>query len=121
MNVTPLTIYLWQLCDEVKIVFNAISIIILISIAIIVFLTFLTDGELLPDANEDALKLWKWVKRAIIVMCISAVVGAIIPSSKTIAMMVVIPNLAESKVIQQDLPDLYNAAVQSLKDQLTKK
>jgi hypothetical protein len=35
-------------------------------------------------------------------------------------MMVVIPEIAKSKMMQQDLPDIYNAAVKALKDQLTK-
>ena len=39
----------------------------------------------------------------------------LIPTSNTIAMMVVIPEIAKSKVIQTDLPDLYNAAVSALK------
>ena len=43
-----------------------------------------------------------------------------VPSSKTIAMMVIIPEIAHSKVVQQDLPDIYNAAVKALKDQLAK-
>ena len=41
------------------------------------------------------------------------------PDSKTVAMMVVIPQIVESKVIQQDVPELYNAAVEALKEKLT--
>jgi len=34
--------------------------------------------------------------------------------------MVVIPEIAHSKVVQQDLPDIYDAAVKTLKEQLAK-
>lgn len=36
-------------------------------------------------------------------------------------MMVVIPKLAESKVVQQDLPEVYDLALKALKEQLTHK
>lgn len=48
------------------------------------------------------------------------VLANLVPTSKTVAMMVIIPEIAHSKVVQQDLPDIYNAAVKALKDQLAK-
>lgn len=35
-------------------------------------------------------------------------------------MMVIIPKIADSKIVKQDLPDLYNAAVDALKANLKK-
>lgn len=52
------------------------------------------------------------------VMTALAAVSALLPGSKTIAMMVVVPALVESKAIQQDLPELYELGVSALKSQL---
>jgi hypothetical protein len=52
---------------------------------------------------------------------ISLFLHCIIPSSKTIAMMVVIQKIAESRVIQQYLPELYESAISALKESLKPK
>ena len=49
------------------------------------------------------------------------IVHMMLPSSKTVAMMVVVPAISQSKAIQQDLPDIYNMAIDALKAQLTPK
>ncbi len=41
-----------------------------------------------------------------------------LPSSNTFAAMVVIPRITESEAIQKDLPELYKAAVEKLKEEL---
>jgi hypothetical protein len=40
------------------------------------------------------------------------------PSSKTIAAMVVIPEIANSDVIKRDIPDIYEAAIGKLRAEL---
>lgn len=45
-------------------------------------------------------------------------IRTITPSSDTIAMMVVIPQITQSSVVQKDIPELYRSAVEALKRQL---
>lgn len=140
MNISPFTIYLWQLCDRITpalIVFG-----ILLSIAtVIMFICHLTGKGIAGDqramsveyphdkaeheakaAEADAyaeLMRRYWSKT--VVGAVLLIGGAVaIPSSNTVAMMVIIPEIAQSKMVQQDLPDLYNAAVEALKNNITK-
>lgn len=55
------------------------------------------------------------------ILALSLTASVLMPSSKTIAMMVIIPKLAESKALQQDIPELYDLALKSLKEQITPK
>ena len=71
----------------------------------------------IDEAREVAKKA---IKPSVILFMVISVLNVFIPSSSTIAMMVVIPEIAHSKVVQQDLPDIYNAAVEALKNQLKK-
>lgn len=60
-------------------------------------------------------------KKLAAVALLSGLLAAFIPSSNTVAMMVVIPKIANSEAIQRDLPDVYRAAVDALKEQLKTK
>ena len=72
--------------------------------------------ELKPCPHD---RLAKWILIPIVALSLS--VNALVPSSKTVAMMVVIPAIAQSKVVQKDLPDIYDIAVTALKGALTHK
>lgn len=110
MNISSLTIYLWQLADNVQ---TAAFILASLAGGLGIFLWYAWLSEGIEDAKNASL-----LSGFFFSVFLSAAV--FIPSSKTIAMMVVIPEIAHSKVVQQDLPDIYNAAVKALKDQLTK-
>ena len=71
------------------------------------------------EKTQDA--LLKWAKRLPFGAMVLWVLFALTPSSKTIAMMVVIPKIVDSKVVQQDLPEIYDLALKALKEQLTPK
>jgi hypothetical protein len=60
-------------------------------------------------------KIWK---RVAIGFCLSILVVTLTPSSKTFALMVVLPRLADSQFIQKDAPDIYKLAIDALKKQL---
>lgn len=118
MNIPPLTIYIWQLADKLSEVSFTLS---LIS-------GFFTAGALLAcvatrvEDMEDELKSIT-SKAAAVTMTLLTLFTAsytFIPSSSTVAMMVIIPEIANSKALQKDVPDIYNAAVDALKKQLAK-
>ncbi len=138
MNVSATTIYFWQLADRVIIftpglaIFTTFCLVILTIISLIAndssasnaakAATYTTDNYDMRKYTGDAaanLAVFKQVLKLQKIFGALAgfffFVSAFIPTSNTIAMMVVIPEIAKSKVIQMDLPDLYNAAVSALK------
>ena len=123
MNISPLTIYLWQLADTLK--GGLIPISTLSCIATIIGAVYFVTTRAEPCKDEDDQKRHSKVSARmffapLFVFTTSWLGCVVVPSSNTVAMMVVIPEIAKSKVMQQDLPDIYNAAVKALKDQLTK-
>jgi hypothetical protein len=140
MSISPFTIYLWQLCDDLKSTISGFAPFLLVvalafGVAAAVYFAIAStragekrsypslNREMDVEAEEAKFKAYskfagKWATVSGTVAAIFAILGALVPTSKTIAMMVVIPAIANSKVIQQDLPDIYNAAVEALKSSL---
>ena len=113
--ITPLTIYLWQLADKIATSLQTVSgFILAFAVICIVVSTF-------PELDEEvANRSRKKGSRAFLISMALFLSATLIPSSNTVAMMVIVPRIAESKVLQQDVPDIYNAAVQAVKDALKK-
>lgn len=76
------------------------------------------DGEF----SEEIIKgMRKWGKRCAISFPIIGLLGLAMPNSKTVALMIILPKIAESKAIQTDLPEIYDDAVAALKSYLKPK
>lgn len=140
MNINPLTIYLWQLADKILPILITFSVVFGVAGFILIIFHGIASADVekykarkAAEKNSDGYWDDNLAEAEVIVswstkwrLCVSASVislllSGMIPSSNTIAMMAIIPKIAESKAIQQDLPDLYDAAVKALKDQLQKK
>lgn len=110
MTLSPWIIYLWGISDDVKAALGiaaAIFLIITFAFALIAFIEEI-DGA---------------VKAAVVTGVTAFLFGyfsALIPSSKTIAVMIVAPAIINSDPIQKDLPELYKAAKDALMSTLTK-
>lgn len=135
MSISPLTIYLWQLMDTTRdglltlLVFSSIY----LFIRLVIYLISLDATSPGRSIGEDRIEIptrqkhaqeslpghKRELKIAFILVLIFSLSRSLAPSSNTVAMMVIIPRIAESKVLQQDLPDIYNAAISALKKQLT--
>jgi hypothetical protein len=122
MHISPWLIYFWQLADKV-VVTSAI-----LTIVTLLFCLIFT----VVSAAETEHKVDEWCKthrksrrptifRSLITGITLLLFSVATPSSKTIALMVVVPQLVDSKIIQQDLPDIYNLAVDTLKSELSVK
>lgn len=73
----------------------------------------------LTEHDENIAHKIKSALRWIFLICIVGGLGAIfIPTTREMAMIYVIPNIAESQVIKQDVPELYNLGVNALKNWL---
>ncbi len=109
MQITPFLIYLWQLADSVLAASIPILFISLIGCALCAGLGYAEGVEAAKKA------IWRlFVPLAVV----ATLLKVFTPSSKTIAMMVIVPGIANSKVIQTDMPELYNLAVDALKSKL---
>lgn len=77
--------------------------------------------QALEERRKRQAKMLKFPKFPKIFMPIGfilLIVQALIPSSGTFAAMTIIPEIANSDVIKKDLPDLYQAAMDKLKESL---
>lgn len=117
---TPLNIYLWQQADTFG---NSLcmlaSVCGLLGAMITAFSVVAWAEGFFEKVMLDACR--KIGIRAVITCVITATLATLLPSSKTIALMYVLPEIANSKVMQQDVPELYDMAVKALKDQLSSK
>lgn len=116
MNISPLSIYLWQLADSLK--DSLVPVIILLFIvAAAATLTYVINA--MDDEPKLAALARLWMVRVVPLAFAVFIFRTLMPSSNTIAMMVVLPEIAKSKIIQTDLPDIYNAAIDALKKSIT--
>ena len=69
------------------------------------------------DVNKKAKKFFK----ILFFPWLFAILGLVfVPTSKEMAMIYVVPNIAESQVIKQDIPEVYDLGINALKDWLKK-
>lgn len=134
---TPFTIYLWQQADRFDTPFITGGMLLSLASIIMFVLNKISQANMSDCLKSIAVydsphykekfEEWEKVNRAtakrIPKMVAAAVfcwlVVALLPSSKTIAMMVAIPAIANSEPIQKDIPELYQLAKEALKEQIT--
>lgn len=113
MSISPLTIYLWQLADEVRSVTGFVSTLLFTLACIFILIGVIGSDD--EGVMTKSTRLCRSFALAALPFCLLRLAT---PSSDTIAMMVVIPKIAESSVVQKDIPELYNVAIEALKNQL---
>lgn len=113
MNI-ELAIYLWGILDKIRITLLTFGILTTLFFFISMLFTIL-DSHCKKETVE------KWAKRNKVGLPISVIiifVAILVPTSNNFAMMFVIPKVVESEAIQKDIPELWEAAVSSLKEKL---
>lgn len=105
----PFYIYLWGQADTLKEFLMSGGFVIFTIAVIYSFYHLIMNEELIVS------------KFALVLSAITIIFGALIPSSKTIAAMVIIPEIAKSKAIQEDLPEIYDMAIKQLKASISEK
>lgn len=116
MTISPFIIYLFGVTDDI------IAACVFLIVTCFIAFVFHT----IPCFTEDKQSYWDFYKKtarfAYLPIIIIGLLGAtFIPSSKTVAMMVVIPAIVNSEPIQKDLPELYKIGVEALKESLVSK
>jgi len=121
MNISPLTVYFWQLSDKLCDIAQGLAIAMSVICFLVGIIALVSRDDTICDNEKTQEAILKWAKRLPFGAVALWVFFAFIPSSKTIAMMVIIPKIADSKAVQQDLPEIYDLAIKALKEQLTPK
>lgn len=117
---TPLQIYIWQQADSIRSTCDFFGVFGFIGI-IAVAGSYVIKG-LLHDEEGVQTAVPKFLPILWFVMLfgnLANLIAMLMPSSKTIALMVALPAIANSEPIQKDLPELYKLAVDALKQQIT--
>lgn len=103
-------IYAWSQADTFRSVAGMFSMVALMFVAMFGFFMH-SNGEVIP----------RWFRSVGIAAAIIGITALFAPSSRTIALMYVLPRVAESDVIQRDVPELYNLAIDALRSELSEK
>ena len=112
-------IYLWTRLDSICVVLSLGA--IFLGIALIVCGLLWSFNKIDDYGDDDSKKLGRGFKRCLVWFLIFLFPALLVPSSKEFAMMYVLPKIADSKVIQKDLPELYDMAIGELKDMIKQK
>lgn len=104
---SPWVIYWWSQADSMREVLGVMSAMVLIIGGF---------GSVMYYAENNELP--RWVKALLCAAVVAGFAAVLIPSSRTIALMYVLPRVADSDVIQRDMPELYRLAVDALKSEL---
>ena len=110
--ITPLNIYLIMQADKISSALFTISTIAIVA----VILAFVWH-----DVNRDCYgnnKDTKNPKSMITGIIATFLLATAIPSTKTLCMMYALPAIVNSKVVQNDFPELYDIALQATKEKL---
>ena len=118
MTITPAIMYWFTRLDRITATFDIITLLGVFA------LLFLSIAYYATGSNTDEMyehKVVKSVLKWLIPVWLFCLIGAVfIPNSKQMAMIYVVPQITESQVVKQDIPELYDLGVNALKDWLKK-
>jgi len=112
------TIYLWTRLDTIV---DVLEILWVCALIVVIGAWFITGMQCITE-GEDEYKLGKRATKKFFwwIVLLGALI-VVVPTSKEFAMIYVIPKVANSQVIQKDVPELYQMAVDALKEKLVEK
>lgn len=117
MTINPFTVYLIMQADRAVYTCQAI----LIGFIILVVIAICGSPILMEDDIVEAI-LKRIPKKTLVFLFTFALTGwTLIPSTKALCAMVVVPAIVNSQAVQKDFPELYDLAMSKLKEQLKPK
>lgn len=115
----PFLIYIWGRVDDWQNIFGWANI---TSIIVAAIATFTLSTIPISEWDEAIRKnIIKTRNISFFLTCIFFPIKIIMPDSKTVATMIILPSVIESKIVKEDLPDIYNMALDNLKMQFNQK
>lgn len=120
MTISTSLMYWFTRLDGLHNLFQAI--IILGTIAFIIFTVVYIYALCEEQIDDDATFIKKFASRTLKILSIPLILALsgliFVPTSQEMAMIYVVPRLAESQVIKQDIPEIYDLGMNALKDWL---
>lgn len=118
MQLHPLTVYLVLQADQVLNICSSIVIIALILAGISTIVLMIAGPILFFEEVPvlDHINKFPYKKHLAIILLIPVLILAFMPSTKTLAAMLIAPAIVNSSVVQKDLPELYTLGVEKLKE-----
>lgn len=119
MTITPATMYWFTRLDGIDNLFTIILVfgtfaLVILCIANIIAKCNPEDAES-PNIQKATSK---WAKILLFPWVLALFGTLFVPTSKEMAMIYVVPQITESQVVKQDIPELYDLGVNALKDWL---
>ena len=118
MTITPATMYWFTRLDGIT---AACDITLFLGGLALLFLSiaYWATGGNTDEMHEH--KVVKSILKWLIPVWLFCLIGTLfIPNSKQMAMIYVVPQITESQIVKQDIPELYDLGVNALKDWLKK-
>ena len=121
MTITPATLYWITRLDGINNLF-AITLVFGTFALVILCIANIIANCTPEDADSPVIKkaTGKWIKILLFSWVVALFGNIFVPTSKEMAMIYVVPHLAESQVVKQDIPEVYDLGVKALKDWLKK-
>lgn len=117
MTITPATMYWFTRLDGITNFFQGVS--IFGAIAFVLSLGLFITSKVDDTCEEPIKKVASILFKIITPIWVIAIIGVLFtPTSKEMAMIYVVPQITESQVVKQDIPELYDLGVNALKDWL---
>lgn len=121
MEISPFTVYLWQQADRFNSFATCIGVIALVLLVISMIACVATRCAAKSNSDDSLLGASESLLKFAATMIVLVFASSLVPTTKTVAMAYAIPKIVQSKAVQQDLPELYDMAIKSLKEQLSPK
>lgn len=121
MTITPATLYWITRLDGINNLFLVILVFGTFALAILSIANIIASCSP-QDEDSPVIKeaVGKWIKILLFPWVLALFGNIFTPTSKEMAMIYVVPHLAESQVVKQDIPEVYDLGVKALKDWLKK-
>lgn len=123
MTISHTMMYWFTRLDGINAILSIAGVLMTFALLFLIVVYFAeTVNATYDQEDEKELNVMKkWIK-GLLLPWIFVILGVLfIPTSKELAMIYVVPSITESQVIKQDLPEIYDLGVKSLKNWLKDK
>lgn len=122
MTISHTMMYWFTRLDGINAILSIAGVIMSFALLFLIVVYFGETVSANGQEDEKELNIMKkWIK-GLLLPWIFVLLGVLfIPTSKELAMIYVVPSITESQVIKQDLPEIYDLGVKSLKNWLKDK
>ena len=116
-NITGPLIYWVTRLDEIK---GALFALLLLCVVVTILAVCIAAGDYEMKKEDSRVpQALKWVRNGFGAYLLVKILYVLTPTTNEMAAIVVLPQIAQSKMVQQDMPELYSLAVEGVKRALS--